>query len=96
MVKPPLNTVLLIVNESAAWTEGARASKKLTANNVILSIEILHYFVVLDECVWFLIDAPLPMELQEYRQFTYKRVTVNAHKCFSVCFTVSRNIRVME
>ena len=52
--------------------------------------------MVPDEDAVCLIDAPLPMELHEYRQFTYKRFTVNAHKCFSVCFTVSRNLRVME
>jgi len=43
--------------------------------------------MVLDEDAVCLTNAPLPMELHEYRQFTYKRFTVNAHKCFSVCFT---------
>ena len=42
--------------------------------------------MVPDEDPVCLTDAPLPMELHEYRQFTYKRFTVNAHKCFSVCF----------
>ena len=52
--------------------------------------------MVPDEDAVCLTDAPLPMELHEYCQFTYKRFTVNAHKCFSVCFTVSRNLRVMK
>ena len=43
--------------------------------------------MVPDEDAGCLVYAPLPMELHEYRQFTYKRFTVNAHKCFSVYFT---------
>ena len=34
--------------------------------------------MVPDEDAVCLTDAPLPMELHEYRQFTYKRFTVNA------------------
>jgi hypothetical protein len=52
--------------------------------------------MVPDEDAVCLTDAPLPMELHECQQFTHKRFTVNAHKCFSVCFTVNRNLRVME
>ena len=39
-----------------------------------------------DEDTVCLTDLPLPMELHEYRQFTDKRFTFNARKCFSVCF----------
>jgi len=41
-------------------------------------------------------DAPLPMEMRCYSQFIYRRFTVNPRRCFSVCFTVMRNLRVME
>jgi hypothetical protein len=70
------------------------ADSKPVAIQLVTSSETLK--MVPDEDAVCLIDAPLPMELHEYRQFTYKRFTVNAHKCFSVCFTVSRNLLVME
>ena len=42
------------------------------------------------------LHAPLPMEMHLYSQLTWRWLTVNAHRCFSVCFTVNRNLRVME
>ena len=41
-------------------------------------------------------DAPLPMEMYCYRQFTWRWGTVNAHRCFSVSFTVIRNLLVVK
>jgi len=41
-------------------------------------------------------DAPSPMEMRCYSQFTWRWVTINARRCFSVCFTVMRNLLVME
>ena len=41
-------------------------------------------------------DAPLPMEMRCHSQFTWRWLTVNARRCFSICFTVMRNLLVIE
>ena len=60
--------------------------KPMSTVSDYVQILIFQWSVAPDEDAVCLKNGQLPMKLHEYRQFTYKRFTVNAHKCFSVYF----------
>ena len=66
----------LVLVQDEAFVAHQSNSRQLTpAIQLVTSSETVK--MVRDEDAVCLTDAPLPMELHEYRQFTYKRFTVN-------------------